>query len=115
PISQPFVADTHVLASQSYILHGRSGFPRQRKVLFEQSLLVASADDVILGQAFQFHKTAIIDNALKLCHRFHELSDGFFIPYFFRDKYTLTKRTKVALRSHPLFGRLGQKEIAVMV
>src|SRR5690606_7818147 len=107
--------DTHILTAQSYILHGRSGFPRQGKVLFEQSLCVTCADDVILGQTFQFYKTAIVDNPLKLCNGLHETADGFFIPDFFRDKGTSAKRTKVALHPHPLFGGLGQKEVTVMV
>src|SRR5690606_42065308 len=58
---------------------------------------------------------AIVHDTLKLCHGFHKTVYGFFIPDFFRDKRTFTKRTEVALHTHPLFGSLRKEQVAIMV
>src|SRR5690606_41391519 len=112
---QSFVSDTYFFRTQTDILHRSSGFPRKRKVLFQQSLLFIRSDDVIFVQTSQRNEPAIVHDTLKLCNGFHKTVYGFFIPDFFRDKRTFTKRTEVALHTHPLFGSLRKEQVAIMV
>ena len=110
--AKPLVADTHLVRIQLHILQHGSPVSREREVSFDNARFAVRSRNLFRGEPFQPDKPAVIDDAFKLSHRFHEALHRFLVPDFLRHQKTTAERVPVALLPGAFLGGLCKEKVA---
>ena len=113
--AEPLVTDTHPVRVQLHVLQHGGSVCRQREIPLDNARFAFRSRNLFRGEAFQPCQPAVIDDAFKLSHGFHETLHRFLVPDFLRHQKTTAERVPVALLPGAFPGGLGKEQIAGVV
>ncbi len=113
--AEPLVTDTHPVRVQLHVLQHGGSVCRQREIPLDNARFAFRSRNLFRGEAFQPCQPAVVDDAFKLSHRFHETLHRFPVPDFLRHQKTTAERVPVALLPGAFLRGLGKEQIAGVV